>query len=56
MRYPAIDMDMQLTRPFAGRRLRRPAMLKRMNWARIVGLLLVLGMWPAIIFAASRFF
>ena len=56
MRYPAIDMDLTLNRPVAARRVHRPSILARIHWPRVLALAVILGMWPAIIFAISRFF
>jgi hypothetical protein len=56
MRYPAIDMDLSLNGPFAGRPAQRPSILARIHWPRVIALLVILGIWPAIIFAVSRFF
>lgn len=54
MRFPAVDMDLSLNRPLAGRHVRRPSILARVVWPRVFALLIILGMWPAIIFAISR--
>ena len=56
MRYPAIDMDMTLNHPYGERRAQRSSVLARIHWPRAIGLLVALGMWPAIIFAVSRLF
>lgn len=54
MRSPAIDMDMTLNQPFRERPAQRTSVLARIHWPRAIGLLVVLGMWPAIIFILSR--
>jgi hypothetical protein len=56
MRSTAIDLDMTLNRPFAGQRPKRESLLARIHWPRAIGLLVAIGMWPAIIFAISRLF
>jgi hypothetical protein len=47
MRHPAIDMDLPPRRA--------PSILARLHWPRIIALTVALSLWPAIIFAASRF-
>lgn len=56
MRYPAVEMDLSLNRPFEGRRMQKSSLVARIHWPRTIGLVVALGMWPAIIFAATRFF
>jgi hypothetical protein len=56
MRYPVVDLDLPLARPFAGQKTRRPSLLERVHWLRLALLAVMLGLWPAIIFAVSRFF
>jgi hypothetical protein len=56
MRTTAIDFDFSVTGPSQGRRARRTSLLSRIHWPRLIALLVSLAMWPAIIFAVSRFF
>jgi hypothetical protein len=55
MRHPAVDMVLPLPRPAKARRTQTPSRLARLHWPRIIGFAVALSLWPAIIFAVSRF-
>jgi hypothetical protein len=55
MRQPAVDMDLSLPQAAKARRAQGRSLLARLHWPRIIAFALALGMWPAIIFAVSRF-
>jgi hypothetical protein len=55
MRNPAV-MDLSLSPAVQARRAQSPSFLARLHWPRIIALAVAVGMWPAIIFAVSRFF
>lgn len=55
MRHPAVDMDLSLNTVAERRRTQRPSLLARLHWPRIIALIVALSLWPAIIFAVSRF-
>lgn len=56
MRPLAIDVDLSPPQAVQAVEPRRPSMLARLHWPRIIGLAIAAGLWPLIIFAVSRFF
>ena len=55
MRHPAVDMDLSLPRAQKARRAQGPSLLARLHWPRIIAFAVALSLWPAIIYAVSRF-
>jgi hypothetical protein len=56
MRYLVVHTDVSSPRPSIARRARRPSLLARIHWPRVIALAVALGLWPAIFFMISRFF
>ena len=56
MRHPAVDLDLSLPRAPKAHRAQGPSVLARLHWPRIIGFTMALSLWPAIIYAISRFF
>jgi hypothetical protein len=56
MRPLAVDMDLSPPQAVQAVEARRPSILARLHWPRIIALAIAIGLWPAIIFAVSRFF
>lgn len=56
MRNPAVDLNLSPARAQKASRAQSPSVLGRLHWPRIIGFTMALSLWPAIIYAISRFF
>jgi len=52
---PAVDMHLPMSRAPKARCAQAPSLLARLHRPRIMGLTIALSLWPAIIYAVSRF-